>query len=108
MPSDPDLQDIPPDVEYGDMLQEPKSDADEVEFETFDQYVGAEFLANLNDETSMATVTKHVKDNNGNAIGKKNANPLMDTSEYECTLEDGSVYRYIAKQCDRQRHKLSV
>jgi hypothetical protein len=49
---EPDLQFIPSDVEYGDMLQDPKSDADEIEFETFDQYLSAEFLVNSNVETS--------------------------------------------------------
>ena len=87
---------IPLDAEYGDMLRDSKSDADEIEFDTFDQYLGAEFLVNSNGETALATVTKRVKDNDGNAIGKRNANPLLDTREYECTLEDGSVYRYNA------------
>ena len=79
MPNDENLQAIPPDAEYGDMLQDPKSDADEVEFDTFDQYLGAEFLVNSNGETAMARVTKRVKDNDGNAIGKRNTNPLLDT-----------------------------
>ena len=34
---------IPTALEYGDMLQAPKADADDVEFETFDQYLNAEF-----------------------------------------------------------------
>jgi hypothetical protein len=90
------LQGIPTDAEYGDMMQDPKSDADDVEFETFDQYLGAEFLVNLNGETTMAKVSKRVRDNDGNVIGKRNVNPLLDTREYECILEDGSAYRYNA------------
>jgi hypothetical protein len=62
----PDLRAVPPDAEYGDMLmQDPKSEADDIEFETFDQYLGAEFLVNANGETAMATVSKRVKDNEG-------------------------------------------
>ena len=44
----------------------------------------------------MATVTKRARDNDGNVIGHSNTNPLLDTREYECTMEDGSVYRYNA------------
>jgi hypothetical protein len=71
---------------------------------------------NLNGETALATVTKRVKDNDGNAIGKRNANPLLDTREYECTLDDGSVYRYnanviadnIYSQCDDEGRRHAV
>jgi hypothetical protein len=43
-----------------------------------------------------------------NIIGKQNANPLLDSREYDCVLDDGTLYRYsahiIAKnifaQCD--------
>jgi hypothetical protein len=52
VPDDPSLQAIPPDAEYGDMLQASKPDADEIEFDTFDQYLGAEFLVNSNGENS--------------------------------------------------------
>ena len=110
------LADIPTDAEYGDMIQHPKDDADNIEFDTFDQYLGAEFLINSNGETAMATVTKRAKDNEGNAIGKRNSNPLLDTREYECTMEDGSVYRYnanviaenIYSQCDDEGRRHSV
>ena len=61
-PLDLNSQNIPPDSEYGDMLQDPKSDADDVEFETFDQYLGAEFMVNSNGETSLARVTKRVRE----------------------------------------------
>ena len=46
---------IPPASEYGDMLQEPKADAeDDTEFETFDQYLNADFMVNANGEPAMA------------------------------------------------------
>ena len=38
--------DIPPDAEYGDMNQPAKRHADEIEFETFDQYLNSEFMVN--------------------------------------------------------------
>ena len=63
------------------MLQQPSVNADGIEFDSFDQYLGAEFLDNSNGETEMTTVRKTAKDNEGNAIGKRNANPLLDTCE---------------------------
>ena len=114
--SRPELDQIPPDADYGDMLMEPRPDDDEIEFDSFDQYLGAEFLVNSNGETKTATVSKRVKDNEGNAVGKRNSNPLLDTREYECTLDDGSVYRYhanviadnIFSQCDEEGRRHAV
>ena len=99
---------IPLEVEYGDMLQLDKIDADNVEFETFDRYIGAKFLVNQNGESAPARVIKRARDNTGWPVGKSNANPLLDTREYEFVLEDGSTYRYNANviaennfaQCD--------
>ena len=107
---------IPLNVEYGDMLQADKIDADDVEFETFDQYIGAEFLVNQNGESIPARVTKRSRDNSGRPVGKSNANPLLDTREYECVLEDGNTYRYNANviaenifaQCDEEGRRHAV
>ncbi len=112
----PDLPAIPLEAEYGDMMQDPKYTADDIEFETFDQYLGAEFLVNLNGETAMATVSTHAKDNEGNAIGKRNPNPLLDTREYKCAMEDGPVYQYnanaiadnIYSRCDDEGRRHAV
>jgi hypothetical protein len=71
------------------MLQPaPKAEADESEFETFDQYLKAEFLVSANGKTTMTTITKRARDNDVNVFGKSNTNPLLDTCEYECTVED--------------------
>ena len=90
------------------MIQPAKSDADDIEFDSFDQYLSAEFAVNQDGETATAKVIKQTKDNNGNPIGKRNANPLLDTREYECELDDGTAMRYnahvivenIFAQCD--------
>jgi hypothetical protein len=47
---------------------------------------------NSNGEAVIAKVIKRVQDNEGNPIGKWNANLRMDTHEYECILDDGIVY----------------
>ena len=107
---------IPTDAEYGDMLQPTKPDADEIEHETYDQYIGAEFLVNDNGDTVAAKVTKRARDNEGKPIGKRNANPLLDTREYDCVFDDGKVYRYNANviaenifaQCDDEGRRHAV
>jgi hypothetical protein len=99
---------IPTDTEYGDMMQPDKPDADDLEYETFDQYLGAEFAVNLNGEQTTAKVTKRARDNEGKPVGQRHVNPLLDSREYECLLEDGTLYRYNANviaenifaQCD--------
>jgi hypothetical protein len=55
-------------VEYGDMLQPDRHETDDVEFETFDQYIGAEFLVNQNGDSMPAKVTKRARDNDGNQL----------------------------------------
>ncbi len=63
---------------------------------------------NQNSETTTAIEIKRAKDNGGNPRGKRNVNPLLDTCEYKCQLEDGTVMRYHANviaenifaQCD--------
>jgi hypothetical protein len=87
---------IPLDAEYRDMNQPAKSDADDVAFETFDQYLQSEFYVNKDGDVATAKVVKRARDNNGNPIGKRRANPLLDTCEYECELDDGSLMRHHA------------
>ncbi|KAI2506538.1 Reverse transcriptase (RNA-dependent DNA polymerase) [Fragilaria crotonensis] len=53
--------DIPPDAEYGDMNQPAKRDADDIEFDSFDQYLNSEFLVNNDGETAMARVVKRAR-----------------------------------------------
>jgi hypothetical protein len=81
---------VPSAEDYGDMLQRDRLDADETEFETFDKYIGTEFFVNDNGEYVPAKVLKRARGNDGNAIGKKHMNPLMDTRVYDCELGDGT------------------
>ena len=65
---------------------------------------------------ATAKVIKRAKDNEGNPIGKRHTNPLLDTREYECELEDGTVMRYNANviaentfaQCDDEGRCLAL
>ena len=57
-PADGNTRDIPPDAEYEDMIQPPKLDAGDTKYETFDQYIGAEFLVYNNGDPVPAKVIK--------------------------------------------------
>ena len=62
----------------------------------YDQYIGAEFFINRSGESVPAKVSKRARDNEGKPIGKRNDNPLLDSREYDCILDDGTTYRYHA------------
>jgi hypothetical protein len=60
--TDPPFSNTPSKLEYEDMVQAPKLDADDIEYETFDRYLGAEFLVNNNSESVPVTVVKRARD----------------------------------------------
>jgi hypothetical protein len=78
--ADPAASDIPTDAEYGDMNQPANQP----------EHLNSEFMVNKEGNTAVAKVVKRARDNKGNPIGKRHANPLLDTREYECELQDGS------------------
>ena len=41
-------------------------------------------------------VTERKRDHEGNVIGRSNANPILDTQEYEMKFEDGNVTKLTA------------
>jgi hypothetical protein len=88
------------------MLQNDKLDADDTEFETFDKYIGAEFLTKDNGELVPAKVVKGARDNEGKAIGKQHANPLMDTQVYDCEL--GRYSANVFAQWDNKKQRQTV
>jgi hypothetical protein len=53
-----DTRDVPLDTEYRDMIQPPKPDAKDIEYETFDRYIGAEFMVSSNRDSIPAKVIK--------------------------------------------------
>ena len=85
----------PTNEEYGDMLQDEKPEVDE---EAFDNYLNAELMIDRGGEKVQARVTKRARTEDGVPIGHRNTNPLLDTREYECLLDDGVTERYTANQ----------
>jgi hypothetical protein len=104
---------IPTDDEYGNMIIEPCPDVDT---ETYDRYLNAEFVVNRDGEPVRARVNKRARTEAGSLIGTGHSNPLFDTREYECIFDDGTVERYTANiiaenlysQCDSEGHSFLV
>ena len=104
---------IPSDEEYGKMLTE---DKDDVEDEMFDKYLNAELMIDRGGETVRGTVVKRAKNDAGDPIGRRHANPKMDTREYEVEFIDGTTERYSANivaenlysQCDSEGNQYLV
>jgi hypothetical protein len=76
------------------MIIEPRPDID---VETYDQYLNAEFVVNRDGEPVRARVSKRARTEAGSLlIGNAHTNPLFDTREYECVFDDGNIERYTA------------
>jgi hypothetical protein len=112
-PYDPTL--VPTDAEYGDMITDPRPDVDEVD--VYDKYLNAEFLIHCAGGDSVrARVAKRARADTGEWIGRRHTNPIFDTREYECILDDGTVERYTANviaenlysQCDSEGRQFLV
>lgn len=59
--------------------------------EAFDQYLSMQVLLDRGGDTMMGTVRSRKRDADGNPLGVSNANPILDTREYEVEFPDGSV-----------------
>jgi hypothetical protein len=114
---EPDPEDehlIPTEEEYGDMIQEPKPDIDDIEM--YDKYLNSEFVVDRGGEQVRAKVVKRSRSDSGYPIGTAHSNPLLDTREYECVTEDGTTERYTANviaenifsQCDDEGRRFTI
>lgn len=56
---------------------------DYVTDEFYDEYIGAEVLVDVGDKKQRAVVKKRVVDADGNPVGKRNDNYMLDAREYE-------------------------
>ena len=96
-----DLKDIPQvpddiflDDEPVEEMVEPDSaatEADEWTPESYDSYLTAEILLDRAGDTQRGVVKRRKKDDDGNPTGKSNANPILDTRDYEVEFPDGSI-----------------
>jgi hypothetical protein len=105
---------IPHDDEYGNMIQEPRPEVDDID--TYDRYLNSEIVVDREGEQVRARVVKRARTEAGAPIGRAHANPLFDTREYDCIFDDGTTERYTANiiaenlfsQCDSEGRSFLV
>lgn len=73
-----------------------KPEDDEFTPEAYDQYIAAHVLLPRGDSVLKAKVVARSKDGDGNPVGRRNANPILDTREYEVEFPDGATEVYTA------------
>jgi hypothetical protein len=75
-------------------------DVDEIErTDGYDEYVGAQMTFDLGGEAGLrGTVVKRAKGGDGNPIGDRHNNPVLDTRRYTVRLMDGSEQEFAANQ----------
>jgi hypothetical protein len=87
------------DDDEGDMEPEepnPMPNMDDFTPEAYDKYVGAQMMIPTADGRIQGTTTNLAKGEDGNSIGRPNANPFLDTRKYEVQLSDGTTDEFYA------------
>jgi hypothetical protein len=99
----PELRDLLPHIPEDLFLEEPEEDqevyepnakmleADEHMPEAYNEYLNAEFLLSSMGDITKARVKARKRDADGNLVGQRNANPILDTREYEVEFPDGAT-----------------
>ncbi len=73
--------------------EEAKPEQDKLTKEMYDAYIGAMLLIPSGDKI-VGRVMKQVRDGDGNPLGQRNSNPILDTSIYKVQFGDGSMVKY--------------
>lgn len=73
-----------------------QAEADEFTPEALDEYLSAELRLPHGGDYAHARVTGRKRDSEGNPIGLRNANPILDTRVYEVEFPDGSTDAFSA------------
>ena len=118
---DPSIQYLEDEIAEADVWVPAQGEIPQVEMdtydpETYDRLLGAEVILSNGDRLERANVTKRLKDSEGNPIGRKHANPILDTSQYEVTFSSGAVREYAANviaenliaQCDDEGREFQL
>jgi len=71
-------------------------EADAFDAETYDQYIAAEVMLPTGGELTTGKVTGRKRDQDGNPIGLRNSNPILDTRVYEVQFPDGHAEEFAA------------
>ena len=98
MDLDPQVRQLDVDEQQDDYLPaEPDAlmpEADDFTPEAVDNYLGAEVRLPTDYGDRLGKITQRKRDMNGNPIGKRHSNPLLDTREYVVEFPDGEIAEY--------------
>jgi hypothetical protein len=84
------------DIHDEEMVEQYAIEQDDYTDDAYDQYVGAELMVPHGDEMVPGKVIKRARGEDGNPIGRRNQNPILDTREYEVEMPDGTIAEYTA------------
>ena len=68
-----------------------RPEADDYTPEALDEYLATDVILPHGGEAQRATVLRRKRNQDGDPIGKRNQNPILDTREYEVQFPDGST-----------------
>ena len=72
--------------------------------EVNDNYVNASFMFPSGNSHARGKVIGRKRDADGNSIGRKNYNPILDTREYRVDFDDGEVSELTEKIIAESMH----
>ena len=84
------------DIDDEEMVEQYAIEQDDYTDDAYDQYVGAELMVPHGDEMVPRKVIKRARGEDGNPIGRRNQNPILDTREYEVEMPNGTIAEYTA------------
>jgi hypothetical protein len=73
-----------------------RKDADDYTPESMDKYISASVLLPRGEDVVRAKVVGGMHGRDGNSLGMRHSNPILDTREYQVEFPDGSTAAYAA------------
>ena len=98
-------------------MEKPQPDVEDYSPDTYDQYIGAWILIPGDGERITGRVTKHVRGEDRNPIGRSDpGRPWNDTRRYQVEMSDGRIEDYAANviaenlfsQCDEEGNQYMI
>ena len=100
-----------------ELAEKPQPDVEDYSPDTYDQYIGARILIPGDGERITGRVTKRVRGEDGNPIGRSDpGRPWNDTRRYQVEMSDGRIEDYAANviaenlfsQCDEEGNQYMI
>jgi len=86
--------------------EEGKMEKDDFTDDSYDTYLGAELLVPSVDNFIVGRVVKQVRDGDGNPVGQRHNNPILDTRQYEVQFGNGSTVKYMVNLVAENMQKI--